>query len=508
VVAQDTLIELLWGASAPTRAATVLQGYVSHLRKALGPGVLVTRSPGYAVEIDDEQLDLHRFETLVEQARHDLAAGRMEVAAGRLRQALGLWRGAPLADFTYEAFAQPEIARLEELRLVALERQIETELALGRAADLVGELERLVASHPLRERLCELLMLALYRSGRQADALEAYRATRRLLLDDLGIDPGETLQELERAILRHDPGLDCAPTPGRSSAPEPEPERSIVVLPLDDEYLDALLDVAEALASRPPRELIIARLLPDEQGLDEASARLRACRSSLRARGLSSRAAAFTSTSPGADAVILASEQNADLLLVDTPASLVEQGAPDPVLATVLEDAPCDVAVLLNRAPFEVGADRPVIVPFGGAEHDWTAVELAAWIARARGASIRLLGTAAAPRRGRRDASRLLARASLLIQQVIGIETEPLLVPPGGEGVLAAAEQGGMLVLGLSTRWRAEGLGETRLEIVRASGIPTLLVRRGLRPGGLAPEGSMTRFTWTLSAASAASEDG
>jgi hypothetical protein len=149
-----------------------------------------------------------------------------------------------------------------------------------------------------------------------------------------------------------------------------------------------------------------------------------------------------------------------------------------------------------------------VIVPFGGAEHDWTAVELAAWTARASGAPIRLLGTAAAPRRGRRDASRLLARASLLIQQVIGIETEPLLVPPGGEGVLAAAEQGGMLVLGLSTRWRAEGLGETRLEIVRASGIPTLLVRRGLRPGGLAPEGSMTRFTWTLSAASAASEDG
>ncbi len=155
--------------------------------------------------------------------------------------------------------------------------------------------------------------------------------------------------------------------------------------------------------------------------------------------------------------------------------------------------------MLLNRVPFGVSEDRPVIVPFGGAEHDWTAVELAAWIAGARGATIRLLGTTAAPERGRRDASRLLARASLLVQQVAGIETEPLLVPPGRQGVLTAAEQGGMLVIGLSTRWRTEGLGETRLEIARASVIPTLLVRRGLRPGGLAPNESLTRFTWTLS---------
>ncbi len=311
VVGQEALIELLWGGEAPTRSATVLQGYVSHLRKALGPGVLVTRSPGYAIEIDEEQLDLHRFEALSEQARRDTEAGRAEEAAGSLRQAIALWRGPALADFTYEGFAQPEIARLEELRVVALERRIEAELTLGRSAELVGELEGLVAKHPLRERLCELLMLALYRSGRQADALEAYRATRRLLVDELGIDPGETLQELERAILRHDPALDRDAAREPSPGSEPAPERSIVVLPLDEEFLDALLAVAEPLATRPPRELIVVRLVTYEQELGEASARLRERRSSLRARGLASRTAAFTSAAPGADAVVLASEQNA-----------------------------------------------------------------------------------------------------------------------------------------------------------------------------------------------------
>ena len=189
---------------------------VSRLRKKLGDGRLATQAPGYVLRVEPAELDLARFEQLVDEARRATPA----TAAEKLRQALALCRGPPLADLAYEPFAQTEIARLEELRLAALDQRIDADLAAGRHAELVGELEALVVQHPLRERLRCQLMLALYRSARQAEALDVYRAARRELSEDLGLEPSEELKQLEQAILRQDPALELpgrAPTPGLAS---------------------------------------------------------------------------------------------------------------------------------------------------------------------------------------------------------------------------------------------------------------------------------------------------
>ena len=213
LVSADRLIDALWGERAPASANKILQGYVSSLRKALGDGLLVTRGHGYLLLLEPGQVDLDRFEAQVAEGRDALMRGDAERARERLSEALALWRGPPLADFAYEPFAQSEIARLEEARLAALEDRVDAELALGRHAALVSELEALVREHPLRERLLGQLMLALYRSGRQADALERYKRARGKLIDELGIEPGHALKGLERAILAQDPALDPpAPT--------------------------------------------------------------------------------------------------------------------------------------------------------------------------------------------------------------------------------------------------------------------------------------------------------
>jgi len=204
----DRLIEELWGENPPATRSKALQVAVSHLRKSLGDGILETRANGYLLRVEPEQLDLAQFERLRESARAELAAGRPEQARRSLRDALALWRGPALADVADELFARADAERLEELRLLAVEGRIEADLAAGRHPDLVPELEALISRHPLRERLREHLMLALYRSGRQAEALALYRDTRRMLSDELGIEPGPRLHELERAILRHDPGLE------------------------------------------------------------------------------------------------------------------------------------------------------------------------------------------------------------------------------------------------------------------------------------------------------------
>ena len=207
-VSSERLVDALWGEQAPPSAVKIVQGYVSNLRKVLGDGLLVTRGRGYVLHAKPGQIDLDRFEALVAEGRAALREGDPAAAAARLGEGLALWRGPPLADFAYHSFAQAEIARLEESRLDVLEEQIDAELALGDHARLVGELEALVHEHPSRERLLGQLMLALYRSGRQADALEAYRVARRRLVDELGLEPGRGLQELERAILAQDPGLE------------------------------------------------------------------------------------------------------------------------------------------------------------------------------------------------------------------------------------------------------------------------------------------------------------
>jgi DNA-binding SARP family transcriptional activator/tetratricopeptide (TPR) repeat protein len=239
VVSVDRLIDELWGGTAPKAAVGSLQNLVSELRKALGPELLLTRPPGYVLEIDRMLVDAHRFERIV---------GETERAADRratmLREALGLWRGPALADLAFEPFATAEIARLEELRAAAMEDLFAAELELGRHAPLVAKLEAFVVEHPLRERARGQLLLALYRSGRQVDALEEYRAARETLVEELGIDPSPELQRLEQAILRHDPSLD-ARRPAPSLPGEPERRKTVTVLfadVVDSSALAAELD--------------------------------------------------------------------------------------------------------------------------------------------------------------------------------------------------------------------------------------------------------------------------
>jgi YVTN family beta-propeller protein len=258
VVSADRLIDELWDESPPTGARRTLRAYVSKLRRAMGangaapavardserrPGdrVLLTRGHGYVLEVAPGELDLDRFAELAERGRDALATGRTQEAATLLREALSLWQGAPLAEFTYERFAQNAIAQLEELHLAAVEDRVEADLGLGHARELVSELRDLVARYPLRERLRGQLMLALYRSRRQAEALEAYQDFRRILSEELGLEPGPGLQQLELAILARDPTLGLPDTaeaagaieagrPGPSAAPARRHQRPVVLV--------------------------------------------------------------------------------------------------------------------------------------------------------------------------------------------------------------------------------------------------------------------------------------
>jgi DNA-binding SARP family transcriptional activator/DNA-binding beta-propeller fold protein YncE len=226
VVSRDRLIDELWGGSPPETASTALQVHVSQLRKELGRDVIVTQAPGYRIRVEPGGLDVERFEALVDEAR----GAEASAAAERLREALALWRGLPLADID-DAVARPDRRRLEEELLTALEQRIAADLELGQHVQLVPELERLVIEHPLRERLRGQLMLALYRSGRQADALEIYRRGRRMLSEELGIDPDSALQRLERAILTQDPSLEAAiELRPRSSGNEVPPPDSVALI--------------------------------------------------------------------------------------------------------------------------------------------------------------------------------------------------------------------------------------------------------------------------------------
>jgi len=219
VVSAERLIHELWGEAPPPTAGTALQGLVSDLRKRLAPArraVIETRAPGYVLLIDPHEIDANRFRLLFQEATGAAATDR----AARLAEALKLWRGPPLVEFAYEPFAQSAIATLDELRLSAIEERVDADLTLGRHGELVAELEALTAAHPLRERLRGQLMLALYRTGRQAEALEVFRDVRRMLVDELGIEPGPQLVQLEQSILRQAPSLDHALPP-----PPVEPAR-------------------------------------------------------------------------------------------------------------------------------------------------------------------------------------------------------------------------------------------------------------------------------------------
>ena len=234
VVPTDRLVDELWGDEPPKAAVGSLQNFVSELRKMLGADLLVTRSPGYVLEIPRDAVDVHRFERSVREAGN----AAPEQRAVSLREALALWRGPALADVQLEDAMVAEAARLEESRLAAWEDRLEAELELGRQSHVVGELESLVAKHPLRERPVGLLMLALYRGGRQADALDAYRRARETLVDELGIDPSPELQRLEQAILRQDSDLDLQ-APPRKRVPTPEPDRRKTVTILFADLVDS-----------------------------------------------------------------------------------------------------------------------------------------------------------------------------------------------------------------------------------------------------------------------------
>jgi DNA-binding SARP family transcriptional activator len=486
VVSTDRLVDELWGASAPDTASKALQVNVSRIRRAIGPGKLVTQAPGYVLQLDRSEYDLGRFEQLVAEAGRSAP----ETAAAKLREALALWRGPALADLAYESFAQPEIARLEELRVSVLGQRIDADLDAGRHAQLVGELEALVARHPLRERFRYQLMLALYRSARQAEALDVYRTARRELAEEVGLEPSDELKRLEQAILRQDPALELTQQPTQART-LPSPERALLIMTRGLDRLDDLLDLARPLASsQPPRELIVAAVVRPAE-LRATTAALGDRRQQLLAEGLATRTAAFSSPTPGEDIIRLASQESIDLLLMDAPVPpLVGE------VEVVLDHAPCDVALLVESG----GSLRSgsIVVPFGAANHDWAALELGAWVARATGSPLQLIGAASHQGKDVRDASRLLADASLVVQRTAGVVAEPLLASPGRRGILELAEGAGLLVVGLSERWRQEGLGPVRAELANAPPAPTVFTRKGPRPGGLAPVETRTRFSWSL----------
>ena len=290
------------------------------------------------------------------------------------------------------------------------------------------------------------------------------------------------------------------------------PEEAILIAPQTDAAMWQMRSLAEPLArSEPPRELILALVVRPPRGaemrgglqtenklLTEATSKVDGVRRELVEGGIATRGIAFTSVDPGADLSRLAKSEEVALVLIDGRRPLLGDRVPRGDVGTVLREAPCDVAVLVARDDQTVdpGPGAPVVVPFGGAEHDWAALELGAWIASSMNAPLRLLG-AAGETEERTRVTRLLGDAGLLVQQYAGIAAEPVVSEPGREAVVEAAGGAGLLVIGLSERWRDEGLGPTRSEIAQAAPAPVLFVRRGTRPGALAPKDDVTRFGWS-----------
>ena len=263
VVTADVLVDELWGDEQPREVANALQTQVSQLRKLLPPGTVVARPPGYVLDVDPETVDAVRFERMVLAGRKALADGDMERASATMRDALALWRGPALVDSLDLGVARGEATRLEELRESAFEARVEADLALGRHADLIADLQAAVDEHPFRETIRSQLMIALYRSGRQADALAVYQDGRRRFADEFGLDPGPELQQLESAILRQDPALNARPTTAeRAAATAPRPDR----------------DIADGSAAAPTLPVALTTFVGREDALDDLTARTSAHR--------------------------------------------------------------------------------------------------------------------------------------------------------------------------------------------------------------------------------------
>jgi DNA-binding SARP family transcriptional activator/tetratricopeptide (TPR) repeat protein len=258
-VSSDALIDALWGETPPRTARAALQNYVAQLRHALGPGLVASRAGGYALEAGPEQIDLGRFERLAAEG----GAADGEERVEKLGEALALWHGPPLGDLAFEPFAAHEAARMEELRTATLEDRIDAQLSCGAGPELIADLEGLIAEHPFRERLRGQLMLALYRSGRQADALQAYQETRHTLVDELGIEPSAPLRELEQAILRQERSLDPA-AEQRERVPQEERRKTVTILFVDLGFPDAV--DPELLHDASLRALVDVRRLLEDHG--------------------------------------------------------------------------------------------------------------------------------------------------------------------------------------------------------------------------------------------------
>jgi predicted ATPase/DNA-binding SARP family transcriptional activator len=370
VVSRDRLIDALWGEEPPDTARNTIQVYVSQLRKLLPEGVLETAPPGYRLVVDPDTVDLFEFVRLSEEGRTALATGDAARAADTLRNALALWHGAPLADLPWEPFAQAEIVRLEELRLAAHEDRIDADLALGRHGQLVGELEGLVAEHPLRERLRGQLMLALYRSGRQADALAVYQRARRTLFDELGIEPGESLRRLERAILAHDPSLNVPQ--GRPGLPRRAPipatpllgrERELAALAEllrdEDTRLVTLTGTGGIGKTRLALELV-RRLAPEFRD-GSAVAAIASLRDPAHVAGAILEALEIPEVGPNPDEELTRALATSELLLLIDNFEQVLPAAR--TVADLLASAPGLKVVVTSRAPLHIAAEHDFPVP-------------------------------------------------------------------------------------------------------------------------------------------------
>lgn len=485
VLGTERLIDSLWGERPPRTAGHVLHVYASALRSVLEPGVLIARPPGYVLEIQPDTVDLVRFEQLVAAASGTLGRGDAGAALATLARATALWRGPMLEDLAYEEFVQPEARRLEELCLAARELGAEAGLVAGADAALVAALRALAAEHPLRERIHALLIRALAATGRQADALAAYDDVRRRLDDELGIEPGADLRAAQLAVLRQE--VDVA-THVRSAT---SAGGTVLAVAFDPTRLPELASVADAAAGGGGRELILGCVLDRAVPRPELTAAARAAVDAKSTLTSTTRTAAFRSTDPGVDVVALSAEHDVDLVVVDVDRALRSDGRITEHLRAILEGATCDVVLVAGCA---ASSGDLFAVPFGGAVHDWAAVEFAALAARGVGGGVRLI--ALETEEG--DASRLVARAALAVQRAAGIDAEPVLAQAGADGLLAAAEGAAGMVVGISERWRSEGLGLLRAQLVER--VPRVAIaRRGLRPGLLAPVDARTRFTWSVS---------
>ncbi len=338
IVPSERMIDALWSGSPPPTATASLQNFISQLRKSLGQETIETRAPGYRVQLNAEQLDLARLRRLIDEARASDPTRRAQL----FRQALELWRGEPLAEFAYETFAEAEIARLNEMQLSLIEEWVEAELAVGRHADLVGRLEELVQKHPLRERLRAQLMLALYRSGRQADALESYRLGRVLLVDQLGVEPSPLLRQVHSAILRQE----AAP---RSEGTTPPPEHFAEVA---RSLLDGRLSIIVGADFQPMTAELARRFSLNGDELPR----------------ISEAVAILNGAGPLYDTLHAIAEANGEptslhRFLATLPALLRQRGAPQPLLVTTSVD------LALERALSEAGEAFETVSYIASGQH-------------------------------------------------------------------------------------------------------------------------------------------